>query len=520
MKNALILTTLSIAAAAMIVGCSSNDSCDSAEVTRTFVDTDVIGLGYRCGTSSEIKYTNPKFTCNEGDEVEFSIGSVILGTVKAASNLAEDVSPYNLAENNGEINNTLAVNIAQLIQSCDDDGNITEVIKIGDKAEAFEDTNISIGSSTFDVDANNTLQDANSTFTLVSNADAEAHLLNNAPDIVPPVITLNGSATEEIREGNKYTDPGATAMDNKDGNLTSAIKVTGSVDTSIVGENILTYAVVDKAGNEASKTRVVNVVANAAPVVTLLGNNPDTVRQNDTYVDPGATATDDLDGNVTANITVTGNVDTSVAKDYELVYSVTDSEGKTGSATRTVTVVEDKAPVVTLKGDNPLTRYDSDGAYTDPGATATDDFTPEADVIATLTPTDNVIPDVAGSYTYIWTATDDAGQTGTATRTVTVVEDKAPVVTLNGNATMTCGRIGGTYTDAGATATDDKDGSLTPAESGTVDLSTDGTYVVTWTATDSAGQSAKADRTVSVSCQNVNPLTSECEDTADTAPCQ
>ena len=97
----------------------------------------------------------------------------------------------------------------------------------------------------------------------------------------------------------------------------------------------------------------------------------------------------------------------------------------------------------------------------------------------------------------------------------TVADTTAPVVTLNGSASMTI-TVGDSYTDAGATATDDVDGALTPVETAnTVNTAVAGTYTVTWSATDAAGNTGSASRTVIVEeavCQNINPITGQCED--------
>ena len=50
-------------------------------------------------------------------------------------------------------------------------------------------------------------------------------------DTTPPVITLIGSANVSVTQGDNYTDEGATATDNEDGDLTSSITVSGNVDT-------------------------------------------------------------------------------------------------------------------------------------------------------------------------------------------------------------------------------------------------------------------------------------------------
>lgn len=84
-------------------------------------------------------------------------------------------------------------------------------------------------------------------------------------DAEAPVITLLGANPLELNVGDVYTDPGATASDNIDGDLTSSIIVGGdTVDTSTAGSYNVTYDVTDAAGNAATQvTRVVNV--NPAP---------------------------------------------------------------------------------------------------------------------------------------------------------------------------------------------------------------------------------------------------------------
>jgi hypothetical protein len=80
-------------------------------------------------------------------------------------------------------------------------------------------------------------------------------------DAVPPVLTLSGDASVDIPAGSAYTDAGATAEDNIDGDISSAVVVTATVNTALVGSYTVTYNVSDFAGNSATPiTRTVNVV--------------------------------------------------------------------------------------------------------------------------------------------------------------------------------------------------------------------------------------------------------------------
>ena len=87
-------------------------------------------------------------------------------------------------------------------------------------------------------------------------------------DTTAPVITLLGDDPVEVYEGDTYTDAGATASDDVDGDLTASIVVVNPVDTAVLGTYTVTYNVSDAAGNAATEvTRTVNVVADPCPVV-------------------------------------------------------------------------------------------------------------------------------------------------------------------------------------------------------------------------------------------------------------
>src|SRR5690606_8741140 len=85
-------------------------------------------------------------------------------------------------------------------------------------------------------------------------------------DRVKPVITLNGSATIILEQGQAFSDPGAAAIDDVDGTITGLITVSGSVNPAAVGTYTLQYDVSDRAGNAADPvTRTVRVTAASEP---------------------------------------------------------------------------------------------------------------------------------------------------------------------------------------------------------------------------------------------------------------
>ncbi len=136
---------------------------------------------------------------------------------------------------------------------------------------------------------------------------------------------------------------GATATDDKDGDLTSKIETSGNVDTKKAGTYKITYTVKDSSGNVATVTRTVIVKGNGSddtstPQITLNGEKEIKIKIGETFTDPGATATDSVDGDLTSKIIKTGTIDTNIAGEYIITYTVKNSTGKEASATRKVIV--------------------------------------------------------------------------------------------------------------------------------------------------------------------------------------
>lgn len=156
-----------------------------------------------------------------------------------------------------------------------------------------------------------------------------------------PTIQLNGSANITISLGDTYNDQGATATDEEDGDLTSIIQVEGAdINTLIAGTYLITYLVVDSAGALASTSRSVTVLEAQPPQITVIGNPVLYTAVNEAFSDPGATAFDQEDGDLTSTIQTSSNVDTSTIGSYQITYSVTDSSGETDEAVREVIVVD------------------------------------------------------------------------------------------------------------------------------------------------------------------------------------
>lgn len=173
--------------------------------------------------------------------------------------------------------------------------------------------------------------------------------------LLPPThMQLNGRTEEHIAAFAAYTDPGARLL--RGGDPTdAAVTVEGKVDTDVPGDYTLTYQA-DFRGRSYTAKRLVHVEDREAPELTLTGQAEVTVSRYDLFQDPGATARDRCDGDLTASIQVTDKASGDV---HTLTYTVTDKAGNAATATRQVSVYENSSggsPVYLTFDDGPSDR--------------------------------------------------------------------------------------------------------------------------------------------------------------------
>ncbi len=245
-------------------------------------------------------------------------------------------------------------------------------------------------------------------------------------DTTAPVLTLVGAHPQVLECHTAYAELGAMATDTCAGNLTGSIVIDASaLNLNAVGSYRVSYTVSD-GFNSTTINRTVQVVDTTAPVLTLIGANPQVLECHTAYVELGATATDTCAGNLTSAIVIDGSaVNVNAVGTYTVSYAVSDEFNST-SVNRTVQVVDTTAPVLTLTGANPQIR-ECHAAYAELGATATDtcggDLTSAIVIDASA-----VNVNAVGSYTVSYTVSDGFNST-TVNRTVQVVDTTAPVLT-------------------------------------------------------------------------------------------
>lgn len=159
-----------------------------------------------------------------------------------------------------------------------------------------------------------------------------------------PTISLIGDENINLQLNDNYEEQGAQAF-LKENDVSGNIIIDGKVDTSKIGEYKLKYTIFNsKNENPVSVERVVNIVDEIAPEITLKGKAEVSIYVGDTYKDEGCTALDNYDGDITNKASITGEVDTTKEGTYTITYKVADSSNNASETTRKV-IVKKKPPV-------------------------------------------------------------------------------------------------------------------------------------------------------------------------------
>lgn len=333
----------------------------------------------------------------------------------------------------------------------------------------------------------------------------------------PPTITLVGSNPMEIVRGNDFVDPGATAFDAEDGDLTSEIFTSGNVDTDTLGSYLVTYTVFDSGGLTASTSRTVNVIPGGGG-----GDPKGTVTVCKMIADTNgniATSSTDLPaGNFRVYLATSKTFGSSIfgtasfnaenfTPNQSIILGENDAEciefaNLPLSSTNFFDVYYTEERVIGLETSNPwvgLKPLHND-QHNVTVMTLSDffEYSPE------LFDNDPSNDDSRNLNSDGYIALEPAR----AERTLVLLNrypatstpvNTPPTITLVGDNPMSVFQ-NETFTDPGATAFDAEDGDLTSAivATGTVNVANLGSYTIDYSVTDSGGLSATTSRIVNV----------------------
>ena len=259
-----------------------------------------------------------------------------------------------------------------------------------------------------------------------------------SPDNVPPVINIKGNNPAFVEVGYPYTDDGADAVDNIMGNITNYVhkgqalySFSNMVSTKAVGTQYVYYYACDTLKNCETAQRFVYVTEDKTPpIVTLTGGDPIYVAVNRPLVDTFFSAYDLADGDITNKVQISGNLDVYKLGTYVRHYYVEDAMGLSDMKSRSIIVVDNAAPDITLNGSNPM-YLEITKQFNDPGATYSDNYWPNNKIVYTVTGlVDNT---KVGKYTISYSVTDYSGNgPNVITRDVIVWDSTAPVIEAMG----------------------------------------------------------------------------------------
>lgn len=264
--------------------------------------------------------------------------------------------------------------------------------------------------------------------TCYTSKDSRSYIISNFGWIIKdggacslPSITLNGDENITIYLNQTYKELNATAFDNKDGDISSKIIITGDVDTSVVGKNVITYSVTNSEGIKVSRTRVVNVIKDIeAPILEFIGDRNITIYQNHDYNEFNITAKDNADGDLSSSISIS-KVDTSTLGEKEVIFTVTDSAGNIATTKGIVTVIKDTTPpIIRLNGNSKIKIYKYK-KYIELNATAYDNA--DGEISSNTIINGTVDSSVIGKNIITYSVKDSAGNKAIAQRLVTVYID-------------------------------------------------------------------------------------------------
>lgn len=119
--------------------------------------------------------------------------------------------------------------------------------------------------------------------------------------------------------------------------ISKKVKIFNNLNTSIVGNYNINYSL-KFLWHKYLLRREINVVDNTPPSIELNGDDEIKIYVGDTFIDEGAVAIDNYDKDITDNIIIESNLDTTKEGEYSIVYSAKDSSGNENKVTRKVIV--------------------------------------------------------------------------------------------------------------------------------------------------------------------------------------
>ena len=326
------------------------------------------------------------------------------------------------------------------------------------------------------------------------------YIVNFPMDTVKPSISLNGSSSFTTEIHKAFVDPGVISMDNIEGDISSKYITIGTVDTSKVGPNYLRYIVKDLYGNVSDTlNRTVYVILNqTGPSIALSGSASMYVEVYKKYTEPGYVAKDNQGNNISSQVVVSSNLDTSKLGSYSIGYVITDAFGFFKSASRAIIVGDTTRPVIVPPLNNIYIQQVGSAIDLATIVGKTDNYwSPNTLIFAWL---GSVDVNKVGSYVILYNLRDGSGNIGYEVAVEVRVRDtKSPNIYLNGSTPMTAEVFSG-FADPWVTVSDNywPSNTIVVTKKGAVNMNVLGSYTIWYIATDPSGNQDSVSREIRV----------------------
>jgi hypothetical protein len=325
-------------------------------------------------------------------------------------------------------------------------------------------------------------------------------------DTIPPALSgIPGNVTEEATGPSGATASwiAPSAWDLVDGSVDvecASGSGLGSGDTFSLGETTVTCSATDNAGNIGSDTFTVTVQDTTAPDLSLPADQAvEATGPSGAVASWIITATDIVDGAIIPECDATSGAMFPLGE-TTVNCSATDEAGNTSNGSFKIVVQDTTGPTVTAPDDQTAEATGPSGAAVSYTGESASDLV-DGPMVPTCSPASGSTF-ALGATTVTCSATDNAGNTGNDTFTVTVNDTTGPVLSLPGNMTVPGTGASGALVNYSASAIDLVDGLVsilcTPASGSTFAF---GTTTVNCSASDDSGNESTGSFTISVTYQ-------------------
>ena len=326
------------------------------------------------------------------------------------------------------------------------------------------------------------------------------YIVNFPMDTVKPSISLNGSSSFTTEIHKAFVDPGVISMDNIEGDISSKYITIGTVDTSKVGPNYLRYIVKDLYGNVSDTlNRTVYVILNqTGPSLTLNGSASMYVEVYKKYTEPGYVAKDNQGMDISSQVVVSSNLDTSKLGAYSIGYVITDAFGFFKTASRAIVVGDTTRPVIVPPLNNIYIQQVGSAIDLAKVVGKNDNFWSANALV--LTWQGSVDVNKVGTYLILYNLRDGSGNIGYELAVEVRVRDtKVPNIYLNGSTPLTAEVFSG-FADPWVTVSDNywPTNTIVVTKKGAVNMNVLGSYTIWYIATDPSGNQDSVSREIRV----------------------